>query len=196
MSLAAKLRASHVLCPPKLTAFQPENWQPLPQLPRESCFVCLEEDVTLQGGGYGRTAPDLISVPTALHETEPRCKAWRQDSDTTEGWSHPHSTQGVDPGSAASPLPPVPGTLHTHEPRTPLSPVPGTPYIHTAHCTAATRTAQDTTDTRNTTHMEPRTLQSPVLGTLHMHITPGHCTCRAPKATSTVPQKTLGQTSN
>lgn len=84
-----------------------------------------------------------------------------------EGWGHPHSTQGVDPGSAASPLPPVPGTLHTQSPG--------------HHC----HQYQE-----HHTH-GPGTPLSLVPGTAHTHITPGHCTCRAPNASSTVPQKTL-----
>lgn len=73
--------------------------------------------MTLQGGGYGRKAPYLISrVPTALHEIHSRCEAWRgQGLSYHRGMEPSHSTQGVDPGSAASPLPPVPGTLHTHK---------------------------------------------------------------------------------
>lgn len=89
-----------------------------------------------------------------------------KDSDTTEGWSHPHSTQGVDPGSAASPLPPVPGTLQTHSPG------------HHCHWYQEHHARG------------PGTLLSPVSGTPHTR-SPGHSTCRAPNTTSTVPQKTV-----
>ena len=92
----AGLLTSHRLCFPQLTASQPENRQPLPWLPRESCFG-RPEDVTLQGRGHGRSVSDL---PQPCR-TPSRCEVWRGLS-CPEGWSHPRSTQPVDPDSAAS----------------------------------------------------------------------------------------------